>query len=200
VNAAVCLLLHLDAGAVSLRGWPCNRASRAHVAVHGRSRPPLATHVSLTYERELRISFTDTSTNESGFALERQVFGVWQPVKTVPARPGTGSTVHIFAEDLDVEEQYCHRVRAYNLNGSTPSLAVCATTRPFAVPDPLACITRITHPAPGSLAVHCLSDAEMNTLFGSAAPALPLTVRAGKIDLDSDEEDLSPIPLSSWWR
>jgi uncharacterized protein YodC (DUF2158 family) len=125
--------------------------------------PPAApTDVAIanTYERGLRLRFTDASTDETSFVVERNVFGSWVQERTLPAETGTGTVVRFLQSDLDSEQRYCYRIKAVNANGSSAPVQTCGRTNPLAVVDPVyqggpEMIT-IEHPATGSLRVRWL--------------------------------------------
>ncbi len=77
------------------------------------------------YAATLRLNWTDTSNNETGFKVERMASsGSYAQIASVPANVQTYTDT-----GLTTGTSYCYRIRAYNSAGaSAPSNASCTTT------------------------------------------------------------------------
>jgi hypothetical protein len=103
----------------------------------------VATAVSAT---RIHLTWTDNANNETGFAIERAVYGKngtlgsWTQIATVGPSPGTGGTVSYNDTTVSSRKSYSYRVRAYNASGYSaytnptsqlaggPTLALTAST------------------------------------------------------------------------
>ena len=91
------------------------------------------------------MGFTDMSTNERGFRVQRRVPGTsWQSVRDIPntgaGQPGsTGSTYTARFESQPLPLEQCYRIQAWNDDGSSYSRDHC--TGP-GIPDQLTLISK----------------------------------------------------------
>ena len=122
--------------------------------------PPTGFAVDDTYERGLRLRFTDAASDETSFVVERNVFGSWVQERTLGAQSGTGTVVRFTQGDLDSEQRYCYRIKAVNANGASSPVQTCGRTDALAAVDPVVNntpeIITIEHPAASSLRVRWL--------------------------------------------
>ncbi|HRC58331.1 MAG TPA: fibronectin type III domain-containing protein, partial [Kofleriaceae bacterium] len=145
----------------ALAGQTSGTNSVAACGFHGAAPPPSPpTGFTLdgSGERSMAFHFTDASSDETSFVVERAGVGTWLPVYTLTSSAGTGAVRSFGVEDLDSELGYCFRVRAVNANGSSAAPVSCGTTKAALSWDPAATIYQpeiitITHPAPGQLQV-----------------------------------------------
>jgi hypothetical protein len=74
---------------------------------------------------QVRLTWTDKSTNETGFKIERKagITGTFVQIAVVTANV-TSYTDAAVADGT----AYCYRVRAYNRSGDSPFVEACATT------------------------------------------------------------------------
>lgn len=110
--------------------------------------PPTApTGLSVTplSQTSLRVQWTDTSSNEDEFHVERSTNNItFTDIATVAAAPGTGSTVTFDDTPLLVFRTYYYRVRGRNAGGFGPYSAVAFGTtmdNPPAAPTSLSAET-----------------------------------------------------------
>jgi hypothetical protein len=105
--------------AVATSGGACNTPA-----------DPSGLTATATSSTAIDLSWSDNSSNETGFAVERrQGSGSFAEV----ARVGANVTAHS-SSGLSASTQYCYRVRAFNADGSSGySATACATT---AAPPP----------------------------------------------------------------
>ena len=72
------------------------------------------------YDDTLSVSFTDNSTNEQGFVLERSTDqATWKNIATLPVETGTGTVVQYFDAGLALDTEYYYRVCSYNTAGDS---------------------------------------------------------------------------------
>jgi hypothetical protein len=100
---------------------------------------------------KVQLSWTDNSTNESGFEIGRSSDG---GVTFAPLSPTTGANVTTYSDSsVASNTQYSYRVRAFNsINEfSTPSNIISITTPAILKPKPagIVCLTYISPSAPG---------------------------------------------------
>jgi hypothetical protein len=125
----------------------------ANYAVYGSQPAPSApTTLSATAPAagQIRLTWTDSSTNEAGFKVERGTGSGWTQVGT------TGSNVTTYTDSgLPCGTSYSYRVRAYNTGGDSGYSAVvgattfaCPTATPAATPT--AILTPTVAPTPSA--------------------------------------------------
>ena len=89
--------------------------------------PPSGLAAVAVTHTQINLSWSDLSTNESGFEIQRSTTGVggtYSPLVTVPA-----STIAYSDIGLAPSSEYCYRVRAVNGSGSSSFAGpTCATT------------------------------------------------------------------------
>ncbi len=103
-------------------------ATSAAVTVSGALQPPAApTNMVATLQAgpQIRLTWTDNATNETNFALERQVGGVWTALATLGANVVTYTDTTVTAGNT-----YTYRVKAVNGAGSS----AYATSSPVTLP------------------------------------------------------------------
>ena len=93
---------------------------------------PSALAASVASSSQINLTWSDTSTNESGFKVERSDDGgsTWSQVATV----GAGATSYA-ATGLSASTAYSFRVRAYNAAGDSAYSNIASATTP-AAPQP----------------------------------------------------------------
>ena len=98
---------------------------RSHVVVSGAPTAPSGLNASAISTSQINLSWTDNSSNESGFKIERSTDATnFAQINTV----GAGITVYS-DNGLNASTPYSYRVRAYNVAGdSAYSLTASATT------------------------------------------------------------------------
>jgi len=104
-------------GVGSLHGWRCCASAIAVMAI--------LTLFGAAHAAQLSLTWTDASTNEDGFKIERATgtAGAYGQIASVAA----GTTGYVDAT-VTAGSTYCYRVRAYNTAGdSAYSNAACAT-------------------------------------------------------------------------
>jgi hypothetical protein len=83
---------------------------------------------------QVRLVWTDTATNESGFVIERRVTGgTFAPIAVAPARAGTGST-NFTDTTVATGTTYDYQVAAVNLAGQSSYSNVASTSAAPNVP------------------------------------------------------------------
>jgi murein DD-endopeptidase MepM/ murein hydrolase activator NlpD len=97
--------------------------------------PSIPTNLSVTLpttnpSTTLNISFKDTSTNETGFEIERKTGagGTYTQLTTLPLSAGSGITPTYTSTLLSPSTTYCYRVRALGTTNSAYTTDVCTTT------------------------------------------------------------------------
>jgi hypothetical protein len=97
--------------------------------------PSIPTNLSVTLpttnpSTTLNISFKDTSTNETGFEIERKTGagGTYTQLTTLPLSAGSGTTPTYTSTLLSPSTTYCYRVRALGTTNSAYTADVCTTT------------------------------------------------------------------------
>jgi hypothetical protein len=104
---------------------PAATQSITHVVVSGAPTAPSGLNASAISTSQINLSWTDNSSNESGFKIERSTDATnFAQINTV----GAGITVYS-DNGLNASTPYSYRVRAYNVAGdSAYSLTASATT------------------------------------------------------------------------
>lgn len=135
-------------------------------------RPPApATRVAIERsEPHLHVvSFTDGSDNETGFDIQRRTENVpgWIAIANFPGSQGTGSVLQVADDSVDMEVDYCYRVRTIGGHGTTLSSAVCARTPPLGASPPSDTFSgaypyAIRHPDTRTLSVAWSDRPDMN--------------------------------------
>ncbi len=95
-----------------------------------------------SFAATLTLNWTDNSTNEDGFKVERKT----GQAGTFAEVGQTAADVTTFADTIADAETYCYRVSAFNAAGnSPPSNEACATTLTTpAVPGTVTIVITIT--------------------------------------------------------
>ncbi|HEX9774457.1 MAG TPA: fibronectin type III domain-containing protein [Actinomycetota bacterium] len=97
---------------------------------------PIALAAAAAGSHKIKLLWTDTATNETGFVIEYRHAGTWDELDQVGAHTGTGSVTYLDELSLAANETRCYRVRAAKVSKlSDPSNVDCATTLPPAAPD-----------------------------------------------------------------
>ncbi|MFQ5529868.1 MAG: fibronectin type III domain-containing protein, partial [Gemmatimonadota bacterium] len=108
---------------------------------------PTGLLATATGETTADLTWTDGSTNEDGFRIERRVGqgGAWSEINTV------GPNVTSYGDSgLTGDTEYCYQVRAFNADGNSAYTNIsCATTDPPPPPDPPAAPTGLLATATG---------------------------------------------------
>ena len=110
--------------------------------------PPTALSATATGARQVLLSWTDNSANETGFVIERAlvsggVAGLFQQVGTAPANPANGATSFTDTSVTD-GSAYVYQVRDQNAVGSSAPSNTAAVTTPLAAPTGLTLATSVT--------------------------------------------------------
>jgi hypothetical protein len=114
----------------------------------------------------IALNWNDTSTNESGFRIERMpAGGSYALLKTV------GSNVKAYSDTSVVAgSSYCYRVRAYNSAGvSSPSNQVCAS-----VPKSTASTTTVSSGGSSGSTSGSTTSSGSTSSSGTATPSQPI--------------------------
>jgi hypothetical protein len=149
---------------------------------------------------QINLTWSDNSSNESGFEIERSTTGSGGPFLPLTTRPAN-STSYSDAE-LSASTQYCYRIRAVNAaGGSSYDGPVCATT-PAAAEFALdfAGSTYVTFGDPSALdlaqfTVECWfrrdgAGTVVSTGTNGVANAIPLVTK-GTSELDGSNVDMN---------
>jgi hypothetical protein len=99
-----------------------------------------------TTSSQIRVSWTDNSTNDTGFTIERSLDAAnWNSVATT-----TASTTSYYDLGLSANTVYYHRVRAYNVGGYSGYSNVASATTTDNPPSAPSNLTLTTQPGVGT--------------------------------------------------
>jgi hypothetical protein len=157
---------------------------------------PAALNTTAVNYRQIDLTWTDASSDEQGFQIERreQASATWAQIAT----PGVGATSYSDV-GLTPETAYCFRVLAYNENGVSPwSNESCATTE---VAPPGACLDTGNHDDLSELWNVTMVGADLNPNWqatqqaGCEIQGLYFGLDSG---VDSDHPDLNVIEVRNF--
>jgi hypothetical protein len=155
----------------SLSGQTTGTNSAPACAQHGGPPLPAAPSGFISTgasERSLSFQFTDASSDETSFVVERSGFAGYLPVFTLAPSPGTGTVRSFSVADLDSELDHCFRVRAVSANGTSAGVVACRRTLAALSWEPVANIWgpdifAITHPGPGQLTIQWMDGSTQSS-------------------------------------
>lgn len=114
-------------------GWSCT-GTPSVCTRNNPNGPPTGLTATATGPETVRVVFTDSSDNETGFGIDRadgecSAQSVFTQIGVAPAMPNTGGTVIAIDNTVESGKTYCYRARAITPTGSSePSNSDSATT------------------------------------------------------------------------